>query len=524
MTSAQPAHPTATHPRALLLVLDGVGLAPPGPGNALSQAQMPTWQKLWATCPHSQLLTHGPAVGLPPGQMGGSEVGHLNLGAGRVVNQLLDKIASTFAATDFPTTARGKIFFNALQPANAVHLIGLVSDGGIHSHLNYLLTLLPHLAALHKPIYLHIITDGRDTPPYDAPSQLLPLLEALRAYPQMAIADVCGRYYAMDRDNRWDRTAAAYTLYTQAQAQHHAADLRVAVHAAHQRGEGDEFLQPTRLLPGTTGQINTGDAVVFLNFRPDRMRQIARALAHPGFTDFPRPHHPALAACLSMTDYAPDLAGHITPLFQKELVPHTLGEIISQQGWQQLRLAETEKFPHVTSFFSGGREDPFPGEDRTLVPSPKVTTYDHQPEMSLPAVTQHLTAALANPAYRLIVANFANGDMVGHTGRIPAAIQALEAIDRALATLLPVAAAHGVDVLICADHGNCEEMLTPTGQPITSHSTNPVPLVYVGPRALHLHDGVLADLAPTILHLLGLPIPPVMTGKVLVKEEKPPHA
>lgn len=501
--------------RLLLLILDGFGLRAEAEGNAIALAQPTYWNNLWASRPHAELLTHGPHVGLPEGQMGGSEVGHLNIGAGRVVLQLMDTVNKTFRDPAFAQSSLwGETMLPALQTAPAIHLVGMYSDGGIHSHKDYIDALIPHVAGLGKPVYFHVITDGRDTPANAAAEQVQSLVDLTHQFNNLKLADVTGRFYAMDRDQRWERTEAAYQLYTKGVAQQSAANIISAITAAYSRDEGDEFITPTRLLPDTEGCINPGDVVIYLNTRADRMRQMVKALSIPFSVPFTREAEPRLAHSFTMGRYDQTFDSKVTVLFRSELVPNTLGEIISAAGLKQLRMAETEKYAHVTHFFSGGREDAFVGEERILVPSPKVRTYDLQPEMSLPELSGKLVDALNKQTYNLMVVNFANGDMVGHSGNLGAATLAVKAIDQALAQVIPAAEASGYDVLILADHGNCEEM---DGNRRTSHSLNPVPLVYVGKRQAKLRHGVLADVAPTVLNVLNLPQHPAMTGTSLIE-------
>jgi 2,3-bisphosphoglycerate-independent phosphoglycerate mutase len=436
--------------------------------------------------------------------MGGSEVGHLNIGAGRVVLQLMDKVNKTFRDTGFIQSPLWRETMQpALQNAPAIHLVGMYSDGGIHSHKDYIDALIPHVAGLGKPVYFHVITDGRDTPANAAAEQVESLVALSETLPNLQLADVTGRFYAMDRDQRTERTEAARALYTEGVAAHQAPNIQAAITAAYARDEGDEFITPTRLLPGTEGCINPGDVVIYLNTRADRMRQIVKVVSLVNHI-----------RSFTMGRYDQTFDDKVTVLFRAELVPNTLGEIIAAAGLKQLRMAETEKYAHVTHFFSGGREDPFPGEERVLVPSPKVRTYDLQPEMSLPELSGKLVHALQQKSHDLLVVNFANGDMVGHCGNLQAAVKAVQAIDQALTQVIPAAADNGYDVLILADHGNCEEM---SGNRRTSHSLNPVPLVYVGKRQAKLRSGVLADVAPTVLHVLDLPQHPAMTGTSLIK-------
>ena len=506
---------TVARPRpVLLLILDGWGQREAHEDNAIARADCPHWRDLLATCPHTLVGTHGLAVGLPDGQMGNSEVGHMNIGAGRVVYQELTRIdraiadGSFFANPALLTACRA-----ARAGSGTLHLLGLLSPGGVHSHEDHLLAMLK-LAAREgvARIAVHAFLDGRDTPPQSAGASLARLEAACAATAGAVVASVSGRYYAMDRDQRWERVNQAWAAIVGADGAH-ADSAQAALQAAYARGETDEFVKPTVIAAGVP--VADGDAVVFMNFRADRARQLSRAFVDPVFSGFAARRRPALSAFVTLTDYAKDLP--VTAVaYAPDDLRHTLGEVLAEQGLHQLRIAETEKYAHVTFFFSGGREQPFPGEDRILVPSPRVATYDLQPEMSLPELCAKLVAAIRSGAYDFIVCNIANADMVGHSGKFDAAIKAVEAVDRALGAIVPAIRAAGGELLITADHGNIEAMRDDNGQPHTQHTVGPVPLVYVGRKAT-LTPGALCDLAPTVLALMDLPPPAAMTGHSLVR-------
>jgi 2,3-bisphosphoglycerate-independent phosphoglycerate mutase len=501
----------------LLCILDGFGLSDRTQGNAIAAARTPTLDTLMATCPHASMFTHGPYVGLPEGQMGNSEVGHLNLGAGRVVLQHLERIQRDLDSGAFVASAPFQEALPQLQAARAIHLFGLLSDGGVHSHMGHAAALARALDPLGRPVYLHLILDGRDTPPRDAKNQVPAFMESVKDLKNLHFADVCGRFYAMDRDKRWERTQAAYDLYTQGIAPFHTPDVVAAIAAAHARGEDDEFAQPTAL-PALAqgGTVQDGDALFFFNFRADRMRQLVSAFISDTLPDLPRAARPTPSVVLTMTEYDSTFAARVRVMVRPEVHRNLLGEVLAQEGKRQLRIAETEKYAHVTFFFNGGREEPLRGEDRILIPSPKVRTYDLQPEMSLPEVTEKLVAAIESSQYDFIVCNVANGDMVGHTGVWEAGIAAVEAIDGFLNRVTVALRRAGGEALITADHGNIEEMLDPEGNRSTQHSTNPVPFIYYGRTGAVVKDGRLADVAPTVLTLMGLPIPREMDGRCLV--------
>jgi 2,3-bisphosphoglycerate-independent phosphoglycerate mutase len=497
----------------VLCILDGWGIGPDPKVSAPAQAHVPTFNQLWATCPHATLVTHGPDVGLPSGQMGNSEVGHTNIGAGRVVAMDLGAIDLAVEDGSFALNPAILDFAARVQAAGGTaHLMGVVSDGGVHGHINHILAAARALTALGLPVALHAITDGRDVAPSSAQGFVATLVAKLP--PGAQIATVTGRYWAMDRDNRWDRVSRAYEVMVNAKGEA-APDPVAAVAASYAKGETDEFLAPT-VIGGYPG-VKDGDGLFCLNFRADRAREILAALGDPAFTAFDVDTRPQWSAMLGMVEYSDAHNAYIATAFPKRVLVNTLGEWVSSQGRTQFRLAETEKYPHVTFFLNGGREVPYPGEDRAMPSSPKVATYDLQPEMSAPEVTDRLVEAINN-GYDLIVVNFANPDMVGHTGSLPAAIKACEAVDLGLTRALAALMAKGGAMLICADHGNCEVMVDPvSGGPHTAHTINPVPVILVGgPPGATLRDGRLADLAPTLLHLMGLPQPAEMTGASLI--------
>ncbi len=494
-----------------LVVLDGWGVAPPGPGNAITQAATPTFDALWSGYPHTTLRTSGLDVGLPDGQMGNSEVGHLNLGAGSIVKQDLARIDAAIADGSFFDNAALRAACEAARngPRGRLHLIGLVSDGGVHSGFEHVEALVELAAREGVPdLVVHAFTDGRDTLPESSPAYLEQLETWLRHAGR--IGTVGGRYYAMDRDRRWDRTQLAYDAIAGGRGEH-AGSAADAVEAARARGETDEFIRPT--VVGDYDGIADGDAVIHFNFRPDRGRQLVMALGEDGFAEFERDPVPHLA----LTTLTRFREGWPYPVaFPPHSPDTTLAEVLSKAGARQLHVAETEKYAHVTYFFNGGREAEWEGEERRLVDSPRdVPTYDFKPEMSAAAAAAAFRAGWTERSPRFGIINFANSDMVGHTGSIPAAVSAVEAADAALAEVVDVVHSSGGACLVTADHGNAEQMLEPDGSPNTQHSTNPVPaIVTVG--GLELHEGILADVAPTVLALLGIDQPAEMTGKSLL--------
>jgi 2,3-bisphosphoglycerate-independent phosphoglycerate mutase len=501
----------------LLLILDGWGHRDERDNNAIAQANAPNWRRLLATCPHTLVQTHGNFVGLPDGQMGNSEVGHMNIGAGRIVYQDLTRIDAAIADGSFFANPALLRAFAAAKRASAVqatlHVFGLVSPGGVHSSEEHIFALLD-MAKNNgvENVAVHAFLDGRDTPPQSARASLEKLQARCTALGNARIATVSGRYYAMDRDKRWERVKLAYDAIAEGVAEFHADNALAALDAAYARGETDEFVKPTAI--GTAAKIADGDAIVYMNFRADRARQLTQAFVDADFSGFAPARKIRLSAFVTLTHYSDDLAV-TAEAYPPQSLANSLGDYLSSLGLKQLRIAETEKYAHVTFFFSGGREEPYPGEDRILVPSPKVATYDLQPEMSCPEVTAKLVDAIASGKYDFIVCNLANADMVGHSGKLDAAIKAVEAVDVALGKLDTAIRAAGGEMLISADHGNLEMMRAEDGQPHTQHTVGPVPLVYVGRRAT-LAPGALRDLAPTVLALMALPQPAQMTGHSLV--------
>lgn len=502
-----------------LLILDGWGCRRKAAGNAIRQASTPHLDRLFRDYPCSFLQTSGEAVGLPRGQMGNSEVGHLNIGSGRVVYQELTRISRAIRTGDFyhnPFLA-GAVEL-ARDRGGSLHLIGLVSDGGVHSHYDHLLALLElaRRAGLRR-VFIHAILDGRDVLPASAGPFLEDLFLRSRDSGFGQVATVAGRYYAMDRDRRWDRTAKAYHAYVYGTGLR-AADPVAALEQAYNRGETDEFVSPTVIVdkagkPLTV--VGPEDSVIFFNFRPDRARQISRAFVDADFPHFDRGINPPLPHYVTMTEYDHTLPAPVA--FAPDYLEGTLGEVVSSLGLPQLRVAETEKYAHVTFFFNGGREKPFPGEERILVPSPQVATYDLQPEMSAPAVTEVLLEHLRENRFPLIVANYANADMVGHTGYLEAALKAIETVDRCVGALAAEALPRGRALVLCSDHGNAEQMVDAGGGRHTAHTTNLVPLLVAGGGVTALRPrGSLADVAPTVLDLAGVPPSPGMTGRSMI--------
>ncbi len=504
--------PTPPRP-VMLVVLDGWGWRAETADNAIRQAHTPTFDRLWAGYPHAFLHTSGLDVGLPEGQMGNSEVGHMNIGAGRVVMQELPRIGLAIADGSIETAPALVALIAALkQSGGTCHLMGLVSPGGVHSHQDHGAALAGILVRAGVPVAVHAFTDGRDTPPKSGGGDIRRLQAAL---PDGArIVTVCGRYYAMDRDKRWDRVAKAYQAVAEGQGAAFA-DPASAVDAAYAAGVTDEFVIPAVI--GDYKGMRDGDGILCFNFRADRVRELLGALTDPDFTGFARPRLIRFAAAAGMTHYSDELAQRLGILFPPESLTNQLGQVVAHAGLRQLRMAETEKYPHVTYFLNGGDETPNPGEDRIMVPSPKVATYDLQPEMSAPELTGKAVAEIDSGKYDLIVLNFANADMVGHTGSLPAAIKAVEAVDAGLGRILDAIERQGGALMVTADHGNSELMRDPeTGGPHTAHTTNPVPVILAGTSVTKLHDGRLADVAPTLLALMGLPQPAEMTGRSLV--------
>src|SRR5579884_2673693 len=498
----------------MLVIMDGWGWREDPADNAVRQARTPAFDRLWATGPHSFLHTSGKDVGLPPGQMGNSEVGHLNIGAGRVVMQDLPRIGEAIKNGEIARAPALIDLIKALkQSGGACHLLGLVSPGGVHSHQDHAAALAKIVSAAGVPVVVHAFTDGRDTPPQSAGDDIKHLLAALPK--GVPIATVCGRYYAMDRDKRWDRVEKAYDAIVDAQGPHFA-DAPAAIAGAYADKKFDEFIVPA--VVGDYRGMKDGDGVLCFNFRADRVREILSAMLEANFSGFARKRVIRFAAAAGMTQYSDELDRLMPAIFPPQTLANILGEVVAHAGRTQLRMAETEKYPHVTYFLNGGREEPYTGEERIMVPSPKVATYDLQPEMSAPELTDKAVAAIESAKYDLIVLNFANPDMVGHTGSLPAAIKAVETVDTGLGKIADAIKRQNGALLVTADHGNCELMRDPvTGGPHTAHTTGPVPIVAmgVGDKAV-LHDGRLADIAPTLLELMELPKPKEMTGTSLL--------
>jgi 2,3-bisphosphoglycerate-independent phosphoglycerate mutase len=498
----------------MLVVLDGWGWREEVADNAVRQANTPAFDRLWSHCPHAFLHTSGRDVGLPAGQMGNSEVGHLNIGAGRVVVQDLPRINDAIASGEIARRpALVDLIAKLKQSGGRCHIIGLVSPGGVHSHQDHGIALAKMLTDAGVPAVIHAITDGRDTPPQSAADDLKQFTAALP--PSVSIATVIGRYYAMDRDKRWDRVAKAYDAIVDAEGSHFA-DVQSAIAGAYANKVFDEFIIPAVI--GDYSGAKDGDGVLCFNFRADRVREILGAMLDSSFAGFERNRIVRFAAAVGMAEYSEELKKQMGTIFPPQAFPNILGEVVANAGRTQLRMAETEKYPHVTYFLNGGREEPYPGEDRIMVPSPKVATYDLQPEMSAPELTAKAIEAINSGKYDLIVLNYANPDMVGHSGSLPAAIKAVETVDNGLGQIAEAIEKAGGALLVTADHGNSEMMRDPkTGGPYTAHTTNPVPVVVMGGSDAALQDGRLADIAPTLLALMGLPQPAEMTGKSLFR-------
>jgi 2,3-bisphosphoglycerate-independent phosphoglycerate mutase len=508
---------SATRPRPLVLcILDGWGEREPADDNAIARARTPNWHRLVAGWPHAHLQASEHYVGLPDGQMGNSEVGHTNIGAGRIVFQDLPRIDAAITKGKLAAIpALGHFIGKLKETRGTAHLIGLMSPGGVHSHQSQIAALARLLGDAGLPVAVHAFLDGRDTPPKAALAYLERFQKEVAGAKKLRIASLCGRYYAMDRDKRWDRVEKAYRTIVQG-AGETADDPAQAVEAGYARGETDEFVMPTAI-SGYDG-MHDGDGLLIANFRADRVREIAGALLDPDFCGFSRAKRIAFAAAVGLVEYSTELNRFLTTLFPPDHLDDTFGEVVSRAGLTQLRIAETEKYAHVTFFFNGGRETVFSGEERILVPSPRVATYDRQPEMSAPEVTDKVIEAIRAGRFDVIVLNYANSDMVGHTGLVGAAIQAVEAVDTCLGRLSEAVEKAGGTLVITADHGNAEMMRDPaTGEPHTAHTLNPVPFIVVNPPATipELDDGRLSDIAPTLLDILGLPAPAAMTGHSL---------
>ncbi|GAB6095474.1 2,3-bisphosphoglycerate-independent phosphoglycerate mutase [Desulfatiferula olefinivorans] len=501
----------------MLMILDGWGINPSVENNAVAMAETPHLDRLFATFPHTRLVCSGPSVGLPEGIMGNSEVGHLNIGAGRTVYQTLLRIDRAIEDRSFFTNPALTAVMTAVKSRSSVlHIMGLVSDGGVHSQMAHLFALLDMADGLGlKDIRIHVILDGRDTPPDSGAGFVEQLCAHMGGRPSMQIAGICGRYYAMDRDTRWDRTETAFRLYTEGEGLPET-DPVEAVRKAYARGETDEFVKPM-IFDTEKGLISDHDGVIFFNYRADRARQITRAFTEDRFKGFVRTRLPHLCdyVCMAQYDEQFDLPVAFGPLRLSGL----LGEVVSRLGLSQLRIAETEKYAHVTYFFNGGEETPFPGEDRCLIPSPRdAATYDLKPQMSACEITDELIRRIHERDYALIVVNYANMDMVGHTGVTAAAVEAVETVDACVGRVVPEFLRRGGTVIVTADHGNSEQMVDAAGKPHTAHTLNPVPLILVSEtlRQVTLNPGCLADIAPTVLAVMGLDKPEAMTGRSLI--------
>jgi len=505
------------HRPLALIILDGWGYSEDPKHNAIHAANTPVWDKLWLNYPHTLISASGAGVGLPGNQMGNSEVGHLNMGAGRVVYQELTRISRSIRTGSFFTNRTlTDAVDSALEQDKAVHIMGLLSPGGVHSHEDHIHAMV-ELAVKRgvKNVYVHAFLDGRDTPPKSAHASLVALEDKFAQLGGGKIASIIGRFYALDRDQRWDRVGKAYQLITEGKGDFNAADATAALDLAYQRNESDEFVQATTIGEKTI-KVENGDAIVFMNFRSDRARQITNSFIDLEFDGFPRERNIELSAFVTLTEYKKDFNAPIA--FPSEKLNNVLGAHISSLGLHQLRIAETEKYAHVTFFFNGGRDEPFEGEDRILVPSPKVDTYDQQPEMNAPELTDKLVEAIKTNKYDVIICNFANADMVGHSGNYDAAVQAVEALDECLGRVWSALKSAGGEMIVTADHGNAELMLDEqTGQAHTAHTSNPVPLIFAGRSAKCAEQGSLSDIAPTMLTLMDLPIPAEMSTHLLVE-------
>lgn len=502
----------------MLMLLDGFGCAPPGKGNAISRASTPHLDAIFSKYPHTTVLASGEAVGLPEGQMGNSEVGHLNIGAGRIVYQDLTRITKEIETGDFfQNEALNQAMDRVVKQGTALHLQGLLSDGGVHSHISHLFALIDMAKKKGvQTLYVHCFLDGRDVPPSCAGTYLQQLQEYLDRAGIGRIGMVAGRYYAMDRDQRWNRVQLAYDALTLGKGEQ-APTASQAVSQSYEKNETDEFVRPTVTDPRAV--VQSGDAIIMYNFRPDRAREITRAFTDPDFNGFKREKTIQNLTYVCMTQYDAEMP-HVLVAYPPEHYRNTLGEYLSSLGLRQLRIAETEKYAHVTFFFNGGVEEPNRNEERILIPSPKVATYDMQPEMSAPEVTDAVLRQLASHTFDVIILNFANADMVGHTGNMQAAIHAIEALDQCVNRIVRAVLEQDGQILLTADHGNADEMLDDTGAIVTSHSLNPVPLVQISSHPTALREGGrLCDLAPTLLDMMHLPIPKEMTGHSLLNKQ-----
>lgn len=505
-------------PRPVVLcVLDGWGFREDASDNAITRAKTPVFSKYWASSPHALLDASEEHVGLPKGQIGNSEVGHMNLGAGRVILQDLPMIDHTIAESELVANkALQDLIVKLKQSGGTCHLMGLASPGGVHAHQDHMVAVAREVAKVGVPVAIHAFLDGRDVPPQSAIEQIAKFQKDLSAIKNTKLSTLCGRYYAMDRDKRWERIEKTYDLLTQGVGTL-AIDPVAAIKTSYAARVTDEFMLPVAL--GDYKGMKNGDGILFANFRADRAREILTALLDPAFTGFVRKKTIRFAAATGMVEYSDPLNKLMTALFPPKAIENGMGEIISRAGLKQLRIAETEKYPHVTFFFNGGREEPYVGEERIVVPSPKVATYDLQPEMSARGLTDKVVEAIGSGKFDFIVLNYANPDMVGHTGSLEAAIKAVEAIDECLGRLFKAVEKQGGFVLLTADHGNCEHMYNPkTKGPHTAHTLERVPVMLMnGPASVKsLHDGKLADVAPTLLELMGMPKPAVMDGQTLL--------
>lgn len=501
----------------MLIILDGYGIGKEYEGNAVYLGKTPNFDRLIREYPNAQLEASGLSVGLPQGQMGNSEVGHLNIGSGRIVYQELTRISKSISDGDFFDKEEFLATIdNAKENNSKVHLIGLVSDGGVHSHNTHIYALL-ELMKKHdfKDVYVHAILDGRDVSPSIGKVHIKELMDKMEELEVGKIASVSGRYYAMDRDKRWNRTELAYKAMVLGQGKHHENPLALVLES-YEKDTTDEFIMPTVITQDgePLATVETGDSIILFNFRPDRMRQLTRALVDYEFEGFERKKIVSTFT-VTMTDYDKNIE-NVHRAFRSETLRNTLGEYISHKGLSQLRVAETEKYAHVTFFFNGGREEPFVNEDRVLVPSPKVSTYDLKPEMSAYEVKDEVLKNIKKDEYDLIILNFANPDMVGHTGSVPATIKAVETVDECLGEIADLLEEKNGSALITADHGNSENLIEDDGNPVTSHTTNKVPLIYLGKKNVELRNGILADISPTILDIMGLEKPEEMTGQTLI--------
>ncbi len=505
--------------KVLLVILDGWGCSDEEKGNAIRQANTPHMDRFYKQYPSALLNASGEAVGLPPEQMGNSEVGHLNIGAGRVVSQELTRIGDCIQSGEFyENPVLSEAMMQVRQNNSVLHLIGLVSDGGVHSHVDHLVALLEMARRQKiKKVFVHAILDGRDTIPYGAKPFLEKLDQLGREDQNGYVATICGRYYAMDRDQRWDRVERAYRAYAGGEGFKASGPVE-ALEAAYARGESDEFVKPAIIVdqegkPLTT--VRSEDSMIFFNFRPDRTRQITRAFAEKDFSHFDRGSKPPRPHLATLTEYDRELP--LPVAFTLDDLKMTLGEVYARNNLTQIRIAETEKYAHVTFFFSGGREKIFEGEDRIMIPSPQVKTYDLQPEMSAPELTEQIIETIKKDQHQLIVANYANADMVGHSGIIEAAVKAVEAVDKGVGAIAVEVLERDWCMLICADHGNAEQMKDKKGGILTAHSANPVPFILLCNQKHSLRKkGILADIAPTVLDLVGIAAPPEMTGKSML--------